>query len=98
MKKDHILSEIKRTANENGGVPLGIDRFRKATGIRKEDWYGIFWTKWSDAQQDAGLEPNQFSLLLRQLNMSILLCSINNLGMFEIALYVGRSLQKSSHE
>jgi hypothetical protein len=62
MKKEHILSEIKRTADENGGVPLGIDRFREATGIRKEDWYGIFWTKWSAAQIEAGLEPNRFSL------------------------------------
>jgi hypothetical protein len=61
MTKEHILSEIKRTADENG-IPLGIDRFREATGIRKEDWYGIFWTKWSDAQIEAGLEPNRFSL------------------------------------
>jgi hypothetical protein len=62
MTKERILSEIKRTADENGGIPLGIDRFREATGIRKEDWYGIFWTKWSDAQIEAGLEPNRFSL------------------------------------
>ncbi len=61
MTKKHILSEIKRTAEENGGIPLGIDRFREATGIRKEDWYGIFWTKWSDAQIEAGLKPNRFS-------------------------------------
>jgi hypothetical protein len=62
MTKEYILSEIKRTAAENGGIPLGIDRFREATGIRKEDWYGIFWTKWSDAQKEAGLEPNRFGL------------------------------------
>ncbi|MCU7921743.1 MAG: GIY-YIG nuclease family protein [Candidatus Thiodiazotropha sp. (ex Dulcina madagascariensis)] len=62
MKKEHILSEIKRTAAESDGIPLGIDRFREATGIRKEDWYGIFWTKWSDAQIEAGLNPNKFSL------------------------------------
>jgi len=62
MTKEHILSEIKRTAEKNGAIPLGIDRFREATGIRKEDWYGILWTKWSDAQIEAGLEPNQFSL------------------------------------
>ncbi len=62
MTKKHILSEIKRTAEENNGVPLGIDRFREATDIRKEDWYWIFWTKWSDAQIEAGLEPNRFSL------------------------------------
>lgn len=62
MKKERILSEIKRTAKENGGVPLGIDRFREETGIEKKDWYGIIWTKWSDAQKEAGFEPNQFSL------------------------------------
>jgi len=59
MKKEHILSEIKRTAFENEGVPLGINRFREETGIRKEDWEGKFWAKWSDAQVEAGLEPNQ---------------------------------------
>jgi hypothetical protein len=62
MQKEHIISEIKRTANENGGNPLGMDRFRDATGIRKGAWYGIFWTKWSDAQKEAGLKPNRFSL------------------------------------
>ena len=62
MTKEYILLELKRTAAENGGIPLGIDRFREATGIRKEDWYGKFWTKWSDAQKEAGLEPNRFSL------------------------------------
>ena len=62
MTKEHILSEIKRTADDNDGKPLGIDRFKEATGIRKEDWYGKYWTKWSDAQKEAGLNPNQFSL------------------------------------
>jgi hypothetical protein len=60
MKKQHILSEIRRTAAENNGVPLGIDRFREATGIRKEDWHGIHWARWSDAQIEAGFKPNQF--------------------------------------
>jgi hypothetical protein len=60
MTKERILSEIKRTAAANGGVPLGIDRFREATGIRKEDWYGVFWVRWSDAQVEAGFDRNQF--------------------------------------
>ena len=60
MKKERILSEIQRTAAENGGTPLGIARFREATGIRKEDWYGIHWAKWGDAQVEAGFERNQF--------------------------------------
>ena len=31
-------------------------------------------------------------------HVNFVLCSISNLGMFEIALYMSRSLQKSSHE
>lgn len=27
MDKEHIIADIKRTAEENGGVPLGIERF-----------------------------------------------------------------------
>lgn len=41
MNKEHIISEIKRTAEENGGVPLGKDRFLKETGIKFSDWYGL---------------------------------------------------------
>lgn len=61
MNKNHIIAEIKRTAQHNDGVPLGIDRFREETGIEKKDWYGIYWAKWSDAQIEAELVPNQFS-------------------------------------
>jgi Meiotically up-regulated gene 113 len=61
MNKDHIISAIKRTAQQNGGVPLGIDRFREETGIEKKDWIGIYWAKWSEAQIEAGLIPNKFS-------------------------------------
>ena len=62
MNKEHILSEIKRTTQENAGQPLGIDRFKKETGICKEDWYGKFWGKWSDALKEAGYKPNRFSI------------------------------------
>lgn len=72
MNKEHILSELIRTANENDGKPLGIDRFREETGIRKEDWYGIHWAKWSDAQTEAGLEPNQFGESAIDLDEAIL--------------------------
>lgn len=37
MNKQHIISEIKRTAEENGGVPLGQARFQKETGIKFSD-------------------------------------------------------------
>lgn len=57
--KQHILDEIKRTANENAGVPLGKDRFFQETGIKSADWFGKYWARWSDAVQEAGFTPNK---------------------------------------
>ena len=59
MRKEHILSEIARTAAENGGKPLGRTRFERETGIKESDWSGRFWTRWSDAVREAGFEPNE---------------------------------------
>ncbi|MGH2974879.1 MAG: GIY-YIG nuclease family protein [Solirubrobacterales bacterium] len=58
VEKDEILSEIRRLASENGGKPLGRGRFSEATGIREADWLGRYWARWSDAIEEAGLEPN----------------------------------------
>jgi len=59
IKKDHILSEIKRTALKNGGSPLGAARFELETGIKTTDCLGVYWPRWSDALQEAGFEPNE---------------------------------------
>jgi hypothetical protein len=59
MDKQHILSEIRRTAAENGGAPLGMSRFSQETGIKQSDWLGKIWARWSDAIREAGLKPNQ---------------------------------------
>jgi len=59
MDKAFILSEIKRTANENGGKPLGMERFAKETGIKQYNWE-LYWDVWSSALKEAGFEPNQF--------------------------------------
>jgi hypothetical protein len=58
VTKEHILSEIRRTALDNRTKPLGRKRFEAETGIKESDWYGKFWTKWSDAIKEAGYEPN----------------------------------------
>lgn len=58
FNKRHIIDEIKRTAQENGGVPLGTQRFRAQTGIKVSDWQGKFWARWGDALIEAGFQPN----------------------------------------
>lgn len=58
MDKDHILDEIRRTAKENGGSPLGQARFQQQTGIKQADWFGRYWARWGDALQEAGFSPN----------------------------------------
>jgi hypothetical protein len=59
VDKATILSEIRRTAADNGGVALGRARFFAATGIRETDWLGRYWRKWSDAVREAGATPNR---------------------------------------
>lgn len=55
--KQEILDEIKRTARENEGKPLGTALFEKETGIRPYDWEQ-YWPRFGDAQREAGFEPN----------------------------------------
>jgi len=61
MDKQHIVAEIRRTAKDNSGEPLGIARFAQETGVREADWHGKFWARWGDALREAGFEPNQFN-------------------------------------
>ena len=59
MNKGQILDEIKRTTSENGGVPLGQNRFRSETVIKESDW-GKYWLRWGEALREAGFSPNAF--------------------------------------
>jgi len=58
MTREHILDEIRRTAESNGGTPLGVERFFAATGIKESDWRGKYWLRWGDALREAGFSPN----------------------------------------
>lgn len=58
LDREYIVAEIRRTAEENGGKPLGRVRFAAQTGIREADCQR-YWARWNDAVREAGLEPNQ---------------------------------------
>jgi len=59
MNKQHIIDEIIRTTKENNNIPLGHRKFETETGIKKADWFGKYWSKWSDAIKEAGFVPNK---------------------------------------
>jgi hypothetical protein len=58
ISKQHIVDELKRTAQENQGVPLGRERFQKETGIKPHHW-NRYWARWGDAQREAGFDANE---------------------------------------
>ena len=53
VTKLYILQEIHRTTKANGGTPLRKLQFESETGIRKYDWFGVYWARWSDAIREA---------------------------------------------
>lgn len=69
MKKDFILSEIRRIAEENGGASPGREKFARLTGIKTTDWYGKHWSRWGDAIREAGCTPNELQLPFDELQL-----------------------------
>jgi hypothetical protein len=61
IPKDSLIAEIKRTASENGGPPLGEGAFRRETGIPQSSWRGVYWRNWGDALQESGFAANKKS-------------------------------------
>lgn len=102
MEKDYILKEIIRTAEENGGMPLGSQRFTNETGIKRYDWYGKYWTTWGNATKEAGYEPNTFNVPLDdELLIRKLIELIREIGKFpthgEIRLKTYKDKKYPSH-
>src|SRR5580704_12068097 len=60
MDKSSILDEIRRTAQANGGKPLGQTAFASDTGIKVYDW-NRYWARWSEALAEAGFSANVFN-------------------------------------
>lgn len=58
--RDFIISEIKRLTAENGGTAPGVGTFANATGITAGKWRGVYWAKWSDALNEAGVAANEW--------------------------------------
>jgi hypothetical protein len=61
MTREQIIGEVRRTAKENGGVPLGWRRFVAETGIKEGHWLK-HWARWGDLLLDAGFEPNRLTV------------------------------------
>jgi len=80
VTRAHILDEIKRTADANGGQPLGRQRFYAETGIKETDWSGRYWVRWSEALRDAGYSPNHYEQFL----LDKLAAFIQELGHFPV--------------
>jgi len=57
ISKQAIIDAIRKTAEENGGVPLGKDRLKKETGIGEYDYFK-YWPTLSEAQRAAGFTAN----------------------------------------
>ena len=59
--RDHIIAEIRRLAAANGGKAPGVQAFKSQTGIGESKWRGVYWTKWGDALEEAGLSANEWT-------------------------------------
>jgi hypothetical protein len=95
MNREHILQEIKRTAKENGGMPLGRLRFFHETGIKESDWKGKYWARWNDAVTEAGLEPNQKTgAYEKELLIERFISLMRELGRFPVVAEIRMTVRK----
>lgn len=59
--REFILERIREIARQNDGVSPGVAAFAAATGITQGKWRGVYWARWGDALQEAGLSANKLN-------------------------------------
>ncbi len=59
MSKEEILDLLRQTAEANGSVPPGKDKFARLTGVAESEWLGKYWARWSDLVSEAGYSPGK---------------------------------------
>jgi hypothetical protein len=90
--KQQFLDEIKRIAKKHGRVP-GVILFEKENKYeyKQKHWYGIYWDRWSDAQKEAGFEPNPFGVSIPEDELiEKYIALIQKLGHFPIRVEIRR--------
>lgn len=82
MNKAEIIDVIAKLARANDGVALGVRSFEKETGITPYQW-GKYWARFTDAQREAGLEPNRVqSAIPDETLLALLAAHTRKLGRF----------------
>jgi hypothetical protein len=56
--REEIIAAIQQATAHDGGDPVGRVRFERLTGIQRGAWLGVYWSRWGEALQAAGFDPN----------------------------------------
>lgn len=86
VTKADVLAAVRRCAEENGGKPLGLERFIAATGLTEMMWLGRYWVKWNDLVTEAGFAPGAMNAALpAEEVMASLATLVRDLGRYPTA-------------
>lgn len=94
MDKEQFLSEVRRIAQENGGIPPGSRLFYAQTDTRESTWRGKSWNEWNnwnDVLEEAGYERRAKNQKLPTSNILEQLALLTKkLGRFPVTLDMRR--------